>query len=162
MDIGKYLLMRNVPKSRKFNFKVKGVFKVKKVFSVLLALLFCFGLCACNDQEVDLVQERKDRLNQAYELYWEYTDFAELSSDNSVLTIETKPTIYTGNDKAQEGEEKIEYTNNYLNLPASINEKISMTRPIDGMQSQNCGDFTVTWNYYGNHSFDIIYEVNFS
>ena len=146
---------------------------MKKILSVLLVVLLCFGLCACNNstsnnnqvaqETVDPIQERKDMLDEAFIKCCDANiNFATLSSDYSALTIDTNPEDIAYSRYEDEATAAIVATNSFLNLPASINEKMSSTRALDGMQSQNCGDFTVSWTYHPDNGLRVIYEVNFS
>lgn len=146
---------------------------MKKILSVLLVVLLCFGLCACNNstsknnqvaqEKVDPIQERKDMLNEAFmKCCMADINFATLSSDRSSLVIDTNPEDKVWNDYEDKALEAIVLTNDFLNLPASVTEKMSSTRALDGMQSQNCGDFTVSWTYHPDNGLRVIYEVNFS
>ncbi len=147
---------------------------MKKILSVSLVVLLCFGLCACNNltsennqvaqETVDPIQERKDMLDEAFIQCCDADiNFATLSSDCSALTIDTNPEdneYYSSYE--DEATAAIVATNSFLNLPASVTEKMSSTRALDGMQSQNCGDFTVSWTYHPDNGLRVIYEVNFS
>ena len=146
---------------------------MKKILSVLLVVLLCFGLCACNNstsknnqvaqETVDPIQERKDMLDEAFIKCCDADiNFATLSSDYSALTIDTNPKDTSYSYYEDEATAAIVATNSFLNLPASVTEKMSSTRALDGMQSQNCGDFTVSWTYHPDNGLRVIYEVNFS
>ena len=146
---------------------------MKKILSVLLVVLLCFGLCACNNstsknnqvvqETVDPIQERKDMLDEAFIKCCDADiNFATLSSDYSALTIDTNPKDTGYSYYEDEATAAIVATNSFLNLPASVTEKMSSTRALDGMQSQNCGDFTVSWTYHPDNGLRVIYEVNFS
>ena len=146
---------------------------MKKILSVLLVVLLCFGLCACNNstsknnqvvqETVDPIQERKDMLDEAFIKCCDADiNFATLASDYSALTIDTNPKDTGYSYYEDEATAAIVATNSFLNLPASVTEKMSSTRALDGMQSQNCGDFTVSWTYHPDNGLRVIYEVNFS
>ncbi len=147
---------------------------MKKLFCVLLALLtMCLCFCSCGSDSgdddsrkekttADPVEERKALLEGAYEECGSgpYIDF---SSDHTSLEIDTNPynseyNNYYENDAIQ----AIFSVNEFLGLPDSLTDKMSNTRALDGMQSQNCGDFTVTWTYHPDNGLEVIYEINFS
>lgn len=145
---------------------------MKKVLCFLVAISLVV-LCGCNsqssttDQEtvqetVDPIEERKNLLSSAYESCCDSTkEYAVLSYDNTSLVIDTKPgdSYYRYESEATTA---IAMCNNFLKLPSSVAEKMSSTRALDGMQSQNCGDFTVSWTYHPDNGLKVIYEVNFS
>ena len=124
---------------------------LKKIICLLLVIFFCFALCGCtnsnsNIQEseeiIDPVEQRKEVLNNAFiKCCMADINFSMLSSDCSSLVIDTNPDDKIMNDyedKAMAG-----------------------TRALDGMQSQNCGDFTVSWTYHPDNGLRVIYEVNY-
>lgn len=146
---------------------------MKKFLSVMLVVLLCFGVCACNNTsqiegasqgEADPIQERKNMLDEAFIKCCDADiNFATLTSDCSALTIDTNPDDNEYYSRYEdEATAAIVATNSFLNLPASVTEKMSSTRALDGMQSQNCGDFTVSWTYHPDNGLRVIYEVNFS
>lgn len=147
---------------------------MKKILSLSLVVLLCFGLCACNrtvslffetvQEAVDPTQERKDMLEEAFVKCCDSdSDFASLSADSTSLVIDTNPNdteySYFNEEKAFAA---IVATNNYLKFPSSITDKMSSTRALDGMQTQNGSDFTATWTYHPDEGLKVIYEINFS
>ena len=141
---------------------------MKKVLCLLLALVMCLSLVACGGNSskeaevtVDPVEEAKSKLSEAYETCCggDDTDYASLGCDGKSLTIDTKPDdrYYSGEDDALSA---IFAINAFLGLPSSLIDKMSSTRALDGMQSQDCGDYTVTWNYHPDNGMKVIYEVN--
>ncbi len=146
---------------------------LKKFVCVFVAVLFCLGLCCCtpsstqekqaSQETVDPVEERKNMLDNAFiKCCMADINFATLSLDRSSLVIDTNPEDKVWNNYEDKALEAIVLTNDFLNLPASVTEKMSSTRALDGMQSQNCGDFTVSWTYHPDNGLKVIYEVNFS
>ncbi len=85
--------------------------------------------------------------------------FASHGYDGKSLTIDTKPddVHYNGEDDAISAMATI---NVFLGLPLSLLDKMSSTIALDGIQSQDCGDYTVTWNYHPGNRMKVIYEVN--
>ena len=76
------------------------------------------------------------------------------------LTIDTNPedsSYYVYEDDALYA---IVAINDYLGLPSSLIDKMSSTRALDGIQTQDCGEYTVTWNYHPDNGMKVIYEVN--
>ena len=142
---------------------------MKKFLSLLLALVICISLVACGGNSskeeevvVDPIEEAKSKLSEAYETCCGDLDskYASLGYDGKSLTIDSNPTDnkYSGDD--EDAVRAMVMVNAFLELPSSLNDKISSTRALDGMQSQDCGDYTVTWNYHPNNGMKIIYEVN--
>ena len=144
---------------------------LKKIICLLLVIFFCFALCGCtnsnsNIQEseeiIDPIEQRKEMLNNAFiKCCMADINFSMLSSDCSSLVIDTNPDDKIMNDYEDKAMEAIILTNSFLNLPASVGEKMAGTRALDGMQSQNCGDFTVSWTYHPDNGLRVIYEVNY-
>ena len=153
-----------------------------KKLTLLMCLIVLFGsLCGCgNNAEVmdseieteasseevtvDPVEARKILLKEAYENHCEPDiGFAYLSADGTSLVIDTNPrdTSYSYTFE-EEAIKAVLATNEYLGLPSSVTDKMSSTRALDGMQSQDCGDFTATWTYHPDKGLHVIYEVNFS
>lgn len=144
----------------------------RKIFSLWLVILMCFCVVGCsgaqsNEQEMsaimpDPITERKELLTRAYEECCDITkDYASLSYDKTSLVIDTKPEdIYYSYES--DATTAIVLCNSYLKLPSAVTNKMSSTRAVDGMQSQNCGDFTVSWTYHPDNGLRVIYEVNFS
>lgn len=132
--------------------------------------MVCTFLCGCAkageqaetvETIVDPVQNRKSLLGEAYSECCDSTkDYASLSYDKTSLVIDTKPndSYYSYESDAISA---IVLCNAYLKLPSSITDKMSSTRALDGMQSQDCGDFTVSWTYHPDNGLKVIYEVNF-
>ena len=144
---------------------------MKKFLSALLVVLFCVGLCACDSAgpvntettQEDPIQKRKDMLDEAFIVCCDADiNFASLSSDSTALTIDTNPNDTGYSRYEDDATAAIVATNSFLNLPDSLTEKMASTRALDGMQSQNCGDFTVSWTYHPDNGLKVIYEVNFS
>ncbi len=150
---------------------------MKKFLLILLSLAVCIAMCACGntqkdiDEKFDGVQESgvadpkeesKSKLSDAYDAIADgpgASDYATLAYDKMSLVIDTNPNDgyfkYESNATAA-----VMAVNLYLELPSSISEKMSSTRALDGMQSQNCGSFTVSWTYHPDNGLRVIYEVN--
>mgnify|MGYP003424214730 CR=1 FL=1 len=144
---------------------------MKKIIAILMTLCLFVGLCACSsssttnttEPEATLspVEQAKEKLAEAYNTCCNGSDktYAKLGSDKMSLTIDTKPkdTYYSGQSDANAA---IIALNDFLGLPSSLLEKFQSTRPIDGTKSQDCGVYTVTWNFSPDNGLKIIYEVN--
>lgn len=147
---------------------------MKKILVMMLIALVCLTCIACNSTEpvetkpietVDLIEEAKEKLYNAYNVCCakalEYDDgYAILSYDYMSLTLDTRPDnprYVLGIDLAYE---MVFGTNKHLGLPSSLDEKMRSTRALDGMQTQDCGEYTVTWNYHPDNGLKVIYEVN--
>ena len=102
---------------------------------------------------VDPKEEAKEKLAELSKSYGKYragNHKATLSKDGMSITV-----TENGNDI-----ENIFTLNNALGIPSSVAEKMKKTRAIDGMQSQNCGVYTVTWTYHPDTGLNVIYEIN--
>lgn len=149
---------------------------IKKILCSMLAVLTVCSLCACgigsNSAEnlngtppttENPVELAKTKLEEAYKTCCEGSDtkYAKLGYDKMSLTIDTNPddAKYT-NKYEDDAIAAIQAINLYLELPASLLDKMSSTRALDGTQTQNCGTYTATWNYHPNSGLKVIYEVN--
>ena len=146
---------------------------MKKIVSLLLITILCFSLVACGTSEntetevatqvaTQSPQEiAQNKLAEAYETCCEngVKDYAKLGYDKMSLTIDTNPNdgYYSYEDDATTA---IVTTNLFLELQSSLIEKMSSTRALDGTQTQDCGEYTVTWNYHPDNGLKVIYEVN--
>ena len=149
---------------------------MKKIISVLLILVMAMSMVACNSTDADKttettiatkatispIEEAKSLLQSAYDTCCTgkgKTEYAKLGYDKMSLVIDTKPDngYFAYEDDAVSA---IVMINTYLVLPSSLTEKMSSTRALDGTQSQNCGKYTVTWNYHPDNGLKVIYEVN--
>ena len=143
---------------------------MKRIISVLLMLVMAMSIVACNSTETDKtpettvspIEEAKTKLQEAYDTCCTgsgKSQYARLGYDEMSLVIDTKPddSYFRYEDDALSA---IVRVNTYLGLPSSLTEKMSSTRALDGTQTQNCGKYTVTWNYHPDNGLKVIYEVN--
>lgn len=138
---------------------------MKKFLSIILAMLLCTCLFGCDgaNNSGNVIDERKSKLREAYETCCNPpVDYAELSSDGTSLVIDTNPIDKDYCRYGADASLAITLCNTKLELPSSLSDKMSSTRALDGMQSQNCGDFTVSWTYHPDNGLRVIYEVNLS
>ena len=115
------------------------------------------------EKKVDPKEEAKKKLAEAYDncCPTEYkSQYAKLGYDKMALTIDTNPSDTKYNECQNNALIAIMATNVFLELPSSISDKMSSTRALDGMQTQNCGTYSVTWNYHPDNGLKVIYEVN--
>ena len=151
---------------------------MKKLITVILIVLLCLGVVGCggtqqsenqsdsiaSESSVDPTEAAKEKLSDAYDSISKVAgakDFADLSYDKSSLIMDTQPTDTGFYKYSSNATAAIAAVNVYLGLPASVGEKMSSTRALDGMQSQNCGTYTVTWTYHPDNGLRVIYEVNY-
>ena len=140
---------------------------MKKILCMLLITIMCVTLLAsCNkDSSTEADNSTaisKSNLSAAYIscCKGEKEEYAELAYDNMSLTIDTNPDDSVYNDCESNALSAIVSINSFLDLPSSLIDKMSSTRALDGMQSQDCGTYTVTWNYHPDNGMKVIYEVN--
>ena len=145
---------------------------MKKRIALLMASIMFLSLVACGgskskskdeeEEEVDPVEEAKEKLEEAYDTCCEGSsyEYASLGYDNMSLTIDTNPTNKSSDDNESDAMAAIVAINSYLGIPSSVLDKMSSTRALDGMQTQDCGTYTVTWNYHPDNGMKVIYEVN--
>ena len=142
----------------------------KKIICLMLAVLAVYSLCACggNSEPAEVPTENpvelaKAKLEEAYNTCCKgsKTEYAKLGYDGMSLTIDTNPNDSKySNYYEKDAIAAIQAINLYLGLPASLLEKMSSTRALDGTQTQNCGTYTATWNYHPDKGLKVIYEVN--
>ncbi len=139
---------------------------LKRTLCLLLVFLTVGSLCACgasNKPTENPVGLAKTKLEEAYNICCKgsKTGYAKLGYDKMSLTIDTNPddSEYS-NSYEKDAIAAIQAINLYLGLPASLLEKMSSTRALDGTQTQNCGTYTATWNYHPDKGLKVIYEVN--
>ena len=147
----------------------------KKLLCLIIVALALFSLSACggNSEPTETpteittepttepttenpVELAKTKLEEAYHTCCDngaVSLYAKFGYDRMSLSINTKHSERYALDA-------IEEINLYLDLPSSLLEKFYSTRAIDGTQSQNCGTYTVTWNYHPDNGLKVIYEVN--
>lgn len=149
---------------------------MKKLLVMLLAAVACASIVACKSSKpteavpetepeeiVDPVEEAKEKLAEAYESHCDdniKSRNATLGSDKMSLIIDTDYYNRGWDSYEDEAMAAIRAVNTYLGIPSSVLQKMSSTRALDGMQSQNCGAYTVTWNYHPDNGLQVIYEVN--
>lgn len=140
---------------------------MKKFILLFLALVACFSLVACSGNggskgAVDPAEEAKTKLAEVYDTCCGglTDDYARIGSDNMSLAIDTRPTDGWASQYEDTAIAAILAVNLELGLPSSLTEKMSSTRALDGTQSQDCGTYTVTWNYHPENGLKVIYEVN--
>ena len=150
---------------------------MKKLIALALVLIMCVTLVACStattsssqDDDgytpkvtVDPKQAAKDKLYDAYQTCCKgsKTGYASIGSDRLSLTVDTNPNDSSYNSYESDAIDAIIAINSYLSLPSSLIDKMESTRALDGMQTQNCGTYSVTWNYHPDNGLKVIYEVN--
>ena len=151
---------------------------MKKIYSIFLVVILCFVFGACsqngagnsaNMSSENPVAVAKEKLAKAYELYgkekeYVYYDitksYAELSPDGMTLIVDSNYMDSKAYKYANNIVSAIFSINNYLSLPSSVKAKMENTRSIDGVQSQDCGIYTVTWSYHPENGLEVIYEIN--
>lgn len=147
---------------------------LKKALCLMMAILAVCSFCACGGTSKPMsesieaptenpVELAKAKLEEAYNTCCKgnKAQYAKLGYDKMSLTIDTNPIDSKYYDEFEdEAIAAIQGINLYLGLPASLLEKMSSTRALDGTQSQNCGTYTATWNYHPDNGLKVIYEVN--
>lgn len=141
----------------------------KKILCLMLAVLTACCLYACGESSEPAekptenpVELAKTKLEEAYNICCTgaKTEYAKLGYDGMSLTVDTSPNDTKYSSYEDDAIVAIQAINLYLDLPSSLLEKMSGTRALDGTQSQNCGTYTVTWNYHPDNGLKVIYEVN--
>lgn len=120
-------------------------------------------MCKLTEGEaIDPIKEAKDKLEKAYNKCCSYTikdKNASLGYDGMSLIIDTDYYDDGWDKNEKDALAAIVSVNSYLEIPSSVLEKMTSTRAIDGLQSQNCGIYTLTWNYHPDNGLRVIYEV---
>ena len=141
---------------------------IKKILCLMLVVLTISSLCACGSESAEVptvnpVALAKTKLEEAYNTCCEGSkaEYAKLGYDKMSLKIDTNPNDSKySNSYEKDAIAAIQAINIYLGLPSSLLEKMSNTRALDGVQSQNCGTYTATWSYHPDSGLNVIYEVN--
>lgn len=154
---------------------------MKRMFCVCVSVVLCLSLTACmapgnadgSNKEVaetesvtttttvDRAEIAKTKLQEIYDQYrskFSSTGSVKLESDGWSLSIDTRRSEYLV-DKTSEYFKYIKEINEYLSLPSSINTKMERTRALDGVLSETCDEYEVTWCYHPDNGLEIIYEV---
>ena len=141
----------------------------KRALCLILATFSIYSLCACggNSEPIEVPTENpvelaKAKLEEAYNTCCKgsKTVYAKLEYDGISLTVDTSPNDTKYSSYEADAIAAIQRINLYLALPASLLEKMSSTRVLGDTHSQNCGTYTVTWNYHSDNGLKVIYEVN--
>lgn len=91
-------------------------------------------------------------------IYNEYctSEFADVGSDGSYLSIDTNPSDdggYTDHDALN----AVSNINNALGLPESVIEQMGHTSALDGIQSYSTDELEVRWSYHPDRGLEITY-----
>jgi predicted nucleic acid-binding Zn ribbon protein len=101
-------------------------------------------------------------------IYEEYCSagWATLGSDGSYLKIDTNPDDtddddFTTSDYAimKEAIAAIEQVNEALGLSESVYERMKTTTALQGVQTADGDDVTVTWTYHPDNGLEVMYEA---
>lgn len=130
---------------------------MKKVFIVVLCLVMVVALVGCGSNSAfqDAVGILEERGTQPYG-DMEIT-YYEVASDESYIKIDTNP--YDVEDfYVAEASQLVADVNAALGFPESLYEKMTTTRALDGKQTDESGNFKVTWSYHPNSGLNVLYE----
>ncbi len=83
---------------------------------------------------------------------------ATLASDGLSLTIDTNP-FNIENYMSSDSLTYIQNVNTILGLPDSLYEKMLATRALDGRQSSDYDNVSVSWAYHPDTGLEVIYEA---
>lgn len=146
----------------------------KSILAALMAICMLGTMAACGDS--DDGNERKKRksssesevvekgvdFNKIFKECELSSDYAEVASDGSYLSIDTDPKDLGGDaivEDILEACAAYERVNAALGLPESLEKKMSETNALDGRQSQTYDNITVSWKYHPDHGLEITYEL---
>lgn len=140
---------------------------MKKFIAILMVAVMSLSLIACSEDKAETLSPREQAKQKLADAHKEKctgdgaSTYAKLSDDGLALTIDTNPydSKYS-NDYELDATAAVFAVNSYLGFPTSVKEKMQSTRALDGMQSQECGDYMVTWSYHPDNGLKVIYEVN--
>ena len=149
---------------------------MKKFVILFLSIALCLLFTGCSKRSDSQskttsgvsVDEAKSKLEEVYTRYHEEFDYNyvlgttkyfNLSSDKSSLKVDS-----CFNDNSVDDDPKVIEAifniNSELGLPSSITTKMEATSSMDGMQSEDCGVYTVTWTYHPDRGLEVTYDVN--
>lgn len=83
--------------------------------------------------------------------------YVTIADDNSYLEIDTNP-LNLDDFNSTEAWDLIRQVNNKLNLPDSLENKMQHTRALDGRQTENYNNITVSWTYHPDKGLNVLYE----
>ena len=133
---------------------------------VLLCSIVCFCLlCSCTTtikeptvpETIPTTTEAVVDLTTMYARYCNYK-WADVASDGTYLSIDTNPNDSSYNSYESEAINAILSINNDLELPESLNARISNTRAIDGTQTASYNNINISWIYHPDKGLSIIWE----
>ena len=137
---------------------------MKKFLCLLLVIVMSIAFVACGEEpEPDPAVQAETDLLVAYSVYCSgdgADEFARMGYDGKSVIIDTIPDDDGYFKYEDEAYSAIISINSYIGIPSSVLEKMSNTRALDGMQSQRCGYYTVTWSYHPDSGMEVFYEVN--
>lgn len=116
---------------------------MKKIVVLSMLVMICVGLTGCGAKGFEAIL--KD--SEATMIYGNY----EIGDDDSYLSV--RATTSYGNST-----EVVQKINAELGFGEAMWEKMLETRAIDGMQSEENGNFTVSWTYHPDNGLNVIYE----
>ncbi len=133
---------------------------MKKVFIVVLcAALFAGVLTGCGASGAfkDAVEILEERGTSTYSDTDVDITYYEIASDESYIKIDTNP--YDIEDfYAEEASQLVADVNAALGFSESLYEKMNTTRALDGRQTDENDNFTVSWSYHPDNGLAVLYE----
>ena len=126
-------------------------------FIIMLGILIFIGIIIIISKIVNQGTNLKKAFNNVSEKYPNYYLYMSCPDDGSYIRIDTNP-----NDEDDFYEAStwgmIVDLNEELELPASLLEKMSQTRAMDGRITETIEDITISWTYHPNDGLEVLYE----
>ena len=105
--------------------------------------------------------ERETKARRLAALKNKLSEFVDLHQIGKVSSDGMSLEVNTTEKEAWHGESfhKITWINMGLGLPDSLADKMAQTRALDGRQTYDSGDISVSWSYHPNTGMNVIYEI---
>lgn len=123
---------------------------MKKILVIVLCIILAVALVGCSAAD-KAYEEAKKVLAEGD------SQFYEIASDDSYIKIDTNPSDeekYYNADAIQ----LVKDVNSALGFSESLYEKMGQTRALDGRQTDENDNFSVSWSYHPNKGLNVMYE----
>lgn len=137
----------------KKKFIIIGAIVVIAIIAIIVTVIVING----EDSDSESSGKKKVNLKKVYDAIDGDGYYVTLASDNSYIKLDTNP-LDLDEFSASEAWDMLEELNDELDLPDSIEEKMSNTRSIDGRQIEEFDDIEVSWTYHPDNGLEVLYE----
>ena len=120
---------------------------MKKISLIVIVCLCVCILASCSGVDFN-------KLNEECEAAGVYSYVGE---DGSYLLVDTNPLDMDDYYDA-DAWEMVKTINKELGFSESLEQKMGQTRALDGIQTEEQGNVSVSWSYHPNKGLEVIYE----